>query len=114
MNKTSMTKTVKELSSKEKIVPVSIRVNKNNTKIISKDNKEYIIFKHVNDAKKYAVKIFVKYFDDKEILQELRLSNMSVEYFGNMKINKNGVESIISYNTTHSIKLSNGIAYRII
>ena len=116
MNKSSIIKTVKELATKEQIVPVSIRVSDKDkcTTIISKDKKEYLIFKQLNDAKKYAVKTFVKYFDDVEVLQELRLSNMSVDYFGNLKVNKNGAESIISYDTNHKLKLNNGIAYRII
>jgi len=111
-------KLVTELSSIEKFNVKGYRYindKRNLIEVISEDGREYFLFGNDKVAKNYAIKVYIKYEDDPEVYEDLEFLGQTIEEFAKERIEKEGVQSILSYDQHHKVKLTgNALAYRAI
>lgn len=78
------------------------------------ENKEYVVFKTLKSAKKFAKHNMIKYFDDPEMINYLNDINCTIEDYVDDEIElRQEIESVISYDCKHNLQLNNSICYRI-
>ena len=115
MPKGKQTKAIKELAKTECFKPMDIQVLKEQklTEVVAEDNREYLVFKSHKDAVEHAKRVFIEHFDDPSDLEDLKWTGTTIEEFAEEKIEQDGVQKYLSYDSHHKVVLTTGVAYRI-
>ena len=92
---------------------LSLSTYEDMAKVVTKDDRSYIIFQDIESANNYAIAMGVRLEDDPYTLKAMkRLNRTPAQYYRN-RVFVSGAEYVLSYDQTHKLILSNGmIAYR--
>lgn len=92
---------------------ISVSMYEDIAKIITTDNKEYMIFQDIESANEYAIMFGSRMEDDPNIFEGLKHINSTVEHFYSNKVFLYGAEFVLSFDQQSKVILDNGmIAYR--
>ncbi len=96
-----------------KALTISLSMYEDIAKIVTHDNKEYIIFQDVESANEYAIDYGVRMEDDPNFFEAMKRINSTVEHFYYNKVFLYGAEFVLSFDQQSKVILDNGmIAYR--
>ena len=107
------TLTLLEHAESVKCYSLSLTEYEDIAKVVTKDDREYIIFQDVASADKYAIAMGARLEDDPSTLKAMkRLNRTPVQYYTN-RVFVSGAEYVLSHDQKHKLILPNGmIAYR--
>jgi hypothetical protein len=82
-------------------------------KVLTKDNREYLIFQDIKSANEYAIDLGARLEDDPYTLNAMKKLGRTPEQYYTNRVFVSGAEYVLSFDQTHKLTLSNGmVAYR--